>query len=65
MDQIVEQLENLLKDRQVLSAHGVSVSQECTSASTDLQGTLRTLLSAAAANAAKKRSAAGKKGKFI
>src|SRR5262245_51919482 len=31
MDQVAEQLESLLKDRQVLSAHGVSVYQECKS----------------------------------
>jgi hypothetical protein len=57
MDQVLEQLECLLKDRQVLSAHGVSVYQECKSISADLQGTLRTLQSNAAANATKNMSA--------
>jgi hypothetical protein len=59
MDQVAEQLDNLLKDRQVLSAHGVSVSQECKSIAADVQGTLRTLQSNAAANAAKKKNASG------
>jgi hypothetical protein len=63
MDQIVEQLENLLKDRQVLSAHGVSVYQDCKSISGDVQGALRTLQSNAAANASKKKSATGARGK--
>jgi hypothetical protein len=63
MDQVVEQLENLLKDRQVLSAHGVSVYQECKSVATDVQGVLRTLQSNAAAGAVKKRGATGGRGK--
>src|SRR5262245_18499879 len=63
MDQVVEQLENLLKDRQVLSAHGVSVYQECKSVSADVQGALRTLHGNATANAIKKRAATGARGK--
>jgi len=63
MDQVVGQLESLLKDRQVLSAHCVSVYQECKSISAELQGTLRTLQSNAAANATKKRGATGARGK--
>lgn len=62
-DQVAEHLENLRKDRQVLSALGVSVYQECKSVSADIQGALRTLQSNAAANAAKKRGATGLKGK--
>lgn len=42
MDKVMEQLDSLLKDRQVLSAHGVSVYQECKSISADIQGALRT-----------------------
>src|SRR5207247_2821325 len=38
MAQVAEQLESLLKDRQVLSAHGVSVDQECKSIPVDVQG---------------------------
>jgi hypothetical protein len=63
-DQVMDQLESLLKDRQVLSALGVSVYQECKSISADLQGALRTLQINAAANATKKRGATGARGKF-
>jgi hypothetical protein len=62
MDKVVEQLENLLKDWQVLSAHGVSVYQECKGISADVQGTLRTLQSSAAANAIKKRGTTANRG---
>ena len=65
LGQVFEQLENLLKDRQVLSAQGTTVYQECKSISADVQAALRTLQSTAAANAAKKRRDAGKKGKFF
>jgi hypothetical protein len=65
MDKVPEQLESLLKDRQVLSANGVTVYQECKSISTDIQGALRTVQSNALANAQKKRGAARAKGKFI
>jgi hypothetical protein len=65
MDQVVEQLENLLKDRQVLSAQGVTVYQECKSISADVQAAFSTLLSGAAAKARKARDAARKKGKFV
>jgi hypothetical protein len=63
MDKVAEQLDNLLKDRQVLSAQGNSVYQECKSISADVQGTLRTLQSNAAANATKKRGATGARSK--
>jgi hypothetical protein len=66
LDQVFEQLESLHKDRQVLSAQGTTVYQECKGISADVQAALRTLQSTAAANAAKKKRAAGqKKGKFI
>ena len=58
MDKVQEQLENLRKDRQVLSAHGVAVYQECKSISAEVQGCLRRLQSNAAARAVKKRGAA-------
>ncbi len=64
MDQVVEQLERLLKDRQVLSAHGVSVYQDCKSISAEVQGALRTLKSNSSANATKKRGATGPRGKL-
>jgi hypothetical protein len=65
IDQVVEQLESLLKDRQVLLAHGATVYQECKSFSADVQGALRTLQSNASANATNKRRAAGAKGKHF
>jgi hypothetical protein len=65
MDKVAEQLENLLKDRQVLSAQGVSVYQECKGVSAAVQGTLRTVQSNAAANATKKRGETRARGKFF
>ena len=62
MEKLPVELEHLLKDRQVLSAHGATVYQECNSISADIQGALRTLQSNAAANARKKRSAPRPKG---
>jgi len=62
MDKVPKELENLLKDRQVLSAQGVQVYQECNSISADIQGALRTLQSNAAANERKKRSRPRPKG---
>ena len=63
IDQVLEELEILRKDRQVLSAHGVTVHQECKSISVDIQGALRTLQSNAAARALKKKGATGLKGR--
>jgi hypothetical protein len=65
MDKVPGQLEFLLKDRQVLSSHGMAVAQECQGIAADIQGALRTLQSNAAANARKNREASRKKGKFI
>ncbi len=65
MDKVVEQLDDLLKDRQVLSAHGTSVYHECKTVAAEVQGALRTLQSNAAANATKQRSATIAKGKFF
>jgi hypothetical protein len=55
MDKVMGQLDTLLKDRQVLSAHGMSVYQECKGIAADVQGALRTLQSNATANANRKR----------
>jgi hypothetical protein len=63
MDKVPEQLDNLLKDRQVLSANGMTVYQECKSISANIQGAFRTLQSNASANAHKKRSETRAKGK--
>jgi hypothetical protein len=65
MEKVAEQLENLLKDRQVLAAHGNQIYQECKTIAADVQGTLRTLKSNATANATKKRLESKKKGKFF
>ncbi len=65
MDQVIEQVEYLLKDRQVLSAQGVSVYQECKSISADIQGALRILQSNSAANATRSRDATRAKGKYF
>jgi hypothetical protein len=60
MGQMGEQLESLLKERQVLVAHGVSVYQECKTIVADVQDALKTLQRNAAANATKKRGAAAR-----
>jgi hypothetical protein len=65
MDKVVDQLENLLKDRQVLSAIGVSVHQECKSIAADVQGALRTLQSNASAIATRKRGASNARSKTL
>ena len=65
IDQVVEQFESLLKDRQILSAHGMSVYQECKSISAQIQGALRTLQSNAAANAIKKRGETKARSKYF
>jgi hypothetical protein len=65
MDKLPEQLEYLLKDRQVLSAQGVTVYQECKGIFELLQGALRTVESNAAVNRDRKRRAASAKGKFF
>src|SRR5262249_50761492 len=63
MEKVVEEMEGLLKDRQVLSALGVSVYQECKSILAEIQATLRIVQSNAAAIAAKKRGAINVRGK--
>jgi hypothetical protein len=65
MDKVLEELEVLRKDLQVLSAQGVTVSQEFKTISADVQGALRRLQSNAAARAAKKRGATNARGKSI
>ena len=64
MDEVLKQLEELQKDRQVLSGLGTTVLQECKGLSADMQGTLRMLQSNASANALKKRSATGGRKRF-
>jgi hypothetical protein len=62
---VPDQLDSLLKDRQVLSAQGVKVYQECNTISAGIQGALRTLQSNAGANAQKKRRETAANGKFF
>lgn len=63
MEKVLEELESLHKDRQVLSAHGVTVSQESRRITNEVQGALRTLQSNAAI-ACKKKGGTGT-GKFF
>jgi len=63
MDQVQEELEIWRKGRQVLSAQGMTVYQECKIISLDVQEALRRLQSNAAARASKKKGATGAKGK--
>ena len=65
MIKLVDQLENLLKDRQVLAAQGVTVCQECRTVANGIEGSLRNLKANAAARAAKRRRAGRPKGKFF
>jgi hypothetical protein len=63
-EKVLEQLEHLQKDRQVLSALGTAVLQDCKVITADIQGALRTLQSNAATRANRKR-ASGPKGKMF
>jgi uncharacterized protein YoxC len=63
IDKVLEELENLRKDLQVFSAHGVTVYQECKSISADVQASLRRLQSNAAARPSRRKGATGAKGK--
>jgi hypothetical protein len=63
-DKVPDLLDYLLKERQVLSAQGASVAQECQTILAGIQGALRTLRSNAAANAHKERRAARAKRKY-
>jgi hypothetical protein len=65
MDQLVEQLAHLQKDRQVLFAQGNSVYQECRGIMGEIQRALSTLQRNAADNAFRKRSAKREKGKYF
>jgi uncharacterized protein YoxC len=58
MAKVVEELEVLRKDRQVLSAQGVTVHQECKAIAADVQGALSRLQSNAASRASEKRRVA-------
>ena len=64
LDRVVAQFDALLKNRQVLAAQGVLVSQECRSILAEVEGSYRTLQRNAASKAAAKKSITGKKGKY-
>ncbi len=63
IEKLPELLENLQKDRQILSGQGTAVYQECKGVLTMIQGALRTLQMNSASNAQKKRGAASSKNK--
>jgi hypothetical protein len=65
MDKLPDELEALLKARQVLSAQGVTVMQECKTIAADIQGTFRTLQSNAKARANKERGATNARSKNL
>ena len=65
MDRLPDELENLLKDRQILSAQGVAVHQECKSILAEIQGILRRLQASAASNNRRNRNANRAGGKFF
>ena len=65
LDQVREQLDHLQKDRQVLSAQGAAVNQECRGILAEIQRALSTLQRNAADRASKKRSAGREKGKHF
>jgi hypothetical protein len=65
VDKLAQELDRLLKVRQVLSAQGTTVWQECKRVTAEVQGALRTLQSNAAANALRKRAKAGARSKRL
>jgi len=62
-EEVLQELEMLRKDRQVLSAKGAAVFQECKAIAADIQRALRTLQSNAASRASQKKGGMGAKGK--
>jgi hypothetical protein len=65
INKVEDELESLFKARQVLSAHGVGVHQECKNILADIQTALRTLQSNAARNARQKKESNRAGGKFF
>jgi hypothetical protein len=61
IDEVLKQLDELRKDRLVLSAHGKTVYQDCRGIAAELQGALRTIQN----NAQKKKGASGPKGRYF
>ena len=65
LDKVPEQMDFLLKERQILSAQGNAVFQDCKSIAADIQRTLRTLQTNAASRARKKMDSTRTKGKYL
>lgn len=65
MRKVLDQLERMQKDRQVLSAQGTKVFQECKTIMAEVQGALRALQNNANANAHRMKGGTGSKGKFF
>lgn len=65
MVKLSDRLENMLKDRQVLSSQGISVHQECKNVSSEVDGALRQVRSGARAKVDGLRRAARPKSKFF
>ena len=65
LDNVPEQLDSLLKDRQVLSAVGATVYQECQIISGEIQRALSTLQKNARDRARKKMDSTRTKGKYL
>ena len=65
IEKVPDQLDSLLKERQVLSAQGNTVFQDCKSIAADIQRTLRTLQTNAVARARKKMDSTRTKGKYL
>jgi hypothetical protein len=63
MDQLTDELESLLKNRQVLATHATSIYHECKAITAEVQAALRTLQRNAAARATKKRAVTSNRGK--
>jgi hypothetical protein len=64
MTEQLKHLEDLRKDRQVLSEQGKTVYHECKGISANIQGALRTLQNNAV-NAQRKKNSPGSKGRFL
>jgi hypothetical protein len=65
MERVSDELESLLKSRQILSAQGTAVYQECKGILAEIQGALRTLKDNAVRNERRKRDAMRAGGKFF
>jgi len=65
MDRLPNELENLLKDLQILSSQGNAVYQECKNVSAEMQGALTRLKNNASTSACRNRNAGRAGGKFL